>query len=121
MSTPVAIAGIILGSFGGMADVLKTSNPWHGFQSADAPNVVSFRVQHVDRASCPAWVTAFTADVRGVKVPVVKGEHDWKEAFKSWEPWNEDDLNAVKDCDDFPCDVKLDSKEAAAMKAAPKE
>jgi hypothetical protein len=125
MSGPVttsgAIVGIILGSFGGMDEALKKSNPFHGFQDADAPNLVSFRVQHVQDAPCSPWITAFLADGRGVRVPVGKDGFDWKEAFHSWEPWSEDDLNAVKDCDDFPCDVKLDRKEAEQMKAATKE
>ena len=113
----VAIAGILLGSFGSPGEVLKTANPWHGFQ-ADGPNVVSFRVQHVDGAHCAPWVSSFLADPRGVRLG---GPPGWKDAWKTWEPWNDDDLDAVKDCKSFPCDVKVNEKEASEMKSTPKE
>jgi hypothetical protein len=124
----VAIAGIMLGSFGSLDEMLKSSNPWHGFQD-DGPNVVTFRVQHVENAPCAAWIAAFTADTRGIHLgtpakqpwPSWRIWPGWKQAWQSWEPWAGEDLDAVKDCSGYPCDVKLNETEAGQMKALPKE
>jgi hypothetical protein len=126
----VAIAGIILGAFGGVDQLLTTANPWRGFQDSDSPKVVSYRVQHVENEPCAPWVKAFMEDPRGVhlgnpekhaKWPEWGGWPAWKEGWRSWEPWAGDDIDAVKDCTGYPCDVKLNQAEAAQMKAAPKE
>src|SRR3954465_193333 len=92
----VAITGIILGTFGSLGEVLHMQNPWHGFQ-ADGPNLMVVRSQRVEGASCKAWVDAFLADPRGVRIGSPENEASWKEAWKSWEPWSSDDIDAVKD------------------------
>jgi hypothetical protein len=40
---------------------------------------------------------------------------------RSWTPWSEKDLEAIQDCDDFPCKVKLDQAEVDSMKKSSKE
>jgi hypothetical protein len=112
----VAIAGLVIGSFGTLGDLLGKANPWRGFQ-ADGFNLVVVRSQRVDSADCRRWIDALLADGRGK--PVVPTDDGWKDAWRSWEPWVEEDLEAVNECDDFPCDVKLDSSEAAEMKKVP--
>ncbi|HUP56602.1 MAG TPA: hypothetical protein VM598_04060 [Bdellovibrionota bacterium] len=112
----VAIAGIVIGSFGTLGDLLGKANPWRGFQ-ADGFNLVVLRLQRVDSAECKPWIDAFGAEGRGSQVPLT--DDGWKSAWSSWEPWTGEDIEAVSDCDDFPCDVKLNAAEADAMKKAP--
>jgi hypothetical protein len=111
-----ALAGIVLAGFGNLGDLTQQNNPWRGFK-ADDFNLASYRAEHVPGANCARWLEALVAETRGTRVHAP----GFKDGFATWAPWEGDDLDAVKDCDKYPCDVKLNETEAHEMKAQPKE
>jgi hypothetical protein len=119
LSAFAAIAGLLLNPLGSVPDILQAGKPWYHFEDQDSV-LQLIRARKVTVKTCKAWTEALTSVPGDDFVPVRPGQE--ASAYKSaWEPWGEKDLEAVKDCDDFPCKVKLDRTEVEAMKKAPEE
>jgi hypothetical protein len=112
----LAAGGIVLSPFGSIAE--KTAGPeaWHGFH-ADGPVLTLVRAQSVGDAACDGWFAALGGQPDGVEFVAGAGEGGWGAAFRAWEPWIDEDREAIRECDELPCDVKLDGTETAAMAA----
>lgn len=106
-----AWAGTVLAPFGAIEDLVVKKNPWHGFD-ANGPVLTVVRVQSdqlLDSRTCQDWTTDHSTQY-GHLVGFKK-----ETLFGAWEPWTKKDIDAVNDCDDFPCDVKLNSKETQVL------
>ncbi len=106
------VFGMVLIPFGPVPDLLKTGQPWRGFD-ADESILTVARAENVplkDARACSRWIGALSRLDFGTALGPA--------AWKKWSPWSEDDREAVDECDSFPCDVKLDQQEIAAMTAA---
>jgi hypothetical protein len=102
--------GLVLAPFGAV-DALLQKGPFHGFDSADPMLLVvrAERVPGVNPASCTAWLAAVAERKPGAA---------YTEKLAGWLPWDEDENKDIVNCDDLPCDVKLDPAETSRMKAA---
>lgn len=116
-----AIASLTLGPFGHLSQVMPDDKIFYGFDPQNAV-LTLVRAQKIEipkcdgshPCSCQRFSDALISQPLGL-TPQVDGD------FKAWEPWKGDDLDKVKDCDHFGCDVKLDEKEAKAMKSTPEK
>ncbi len=125
MSQTVAAATLIshlfLAPFGAVSDHLREDKPWIAFH-ADGPVLSLVRVQKAAAPRCEPWLEAMVAvpTPRFLAWSPADGQAGSSAApFKAWEPsWTGDSIKAVRECDDFPCDVKLDRAEVEAMKKA---
>jgi hypothetical protein len=115
LATAAAAVGFNLAPFGSISSLTQAKNPWQGFHSED-PVLWVLRVQKVESGECKNWIQGLLDEVPQNSTEI-KGEGDssFTEAAKVWAPWDEDDLNAVTDCDDFPCAVKLDESEVKKL------
>jgi hypothetical protein len=107
-------AGLVLVPQGELAPLVKDGKPWHGFHAND-PVLWVARAQVEENANCAGWLNAMKELPLGARFDPAKPE--WNE----WEEWSDEDLDAVKDCDDFPCEVKLNRAEVAEMAKAGEE
>lgn len=113
------IASLVLVPFGNVSELLKSENPWQGFDAKDA-NLVVVRAEKVSGASCAAWIRALTEDSPG------NPQGNWwnsqttpKVALRAWEPWTQEELQSIRDCDDQPCKIKLGDAEVAKLRVLP--
>lgn len=113
-----AAASLALASFGDVPAQLEKRNPWRGFHAAD-PVLLSVRAQKLSGASCRAWLEALAGRKEGARLGARPDLKAWAEAARQWEPWSERELEEIRDCEDLPCDIKLDAKEVERMNAAP--
>ena len=115
-----AVVGITLAAPIGspVGDLVKKENPWHGFVARD-PVLTSMRVQKVNGA-CEPWIRALIEDVAGKAIPASTREA-WDGAVPAWAPWRKDDLEAIIECEDMPCAVKLNQQETTQMASVEKE
>jgi hypothetical protein len=110
-----AATGLFLAPFGNPQDLTRLSNPWHGFLPRD-PVLWVVRIQDVPAGNCNQWLQAIASAAPGERLEL--GDTRSIQLEKSWGPWDEDDINAIKDCDDFPCAVKLNSVEASKLSSS---
>ena len=116
-----AATGIVLAQFGAISELAKGSEPWRGFKAND-PVLTIARAQKVSGErykSCEAWIEGLRSLSFGTYLGETLSPQAWAFAAKSWAPWSEEDLEAVNECEDFPCLVKLNRQETSAMKATP--
>ncbi len=114
-----AASGMVLSPFGPVSEFLQKDNPWHGFDSQDAVLVIA-RAQKIQSSSCSKWIDTIYSESAGTVLLPQEKDGKWGQALKEWDPWSEDEKDAVEDCERFPCDVKLNETETHAMKAANK-
>ena len=116
-ATALAAAGLVLSPYGPVSELgqkeAKSGLPWYGFDSQD-PLLDVVRIQRMSTPSETACEDAVGAIAR-----LSFGAPFAGLAFQEWGPWAEKDADAVKDCDDFPCKVKLSEPEVLVMKKAP--
>ena len=114
---------MVLVPFGSPTELTQAKNPWRGFV-ATGPVLTVIRVQKVStiqgNPSCEAWSTALGKDDSG-RAPATGTGDEWKNATRAWEPWREDDLDAIVECSKMPCDVKLNEYETLQMASVSKE
>jgi hypothetical protein len=116
-----AATGLSLAPFGNVSSLTQAKNPWHGFYAED-PILWVIRAQKVESADCKSWIQALLADApKGALEMKGESESSLTQAWKAWGPWDEDDLNAVNECDDFPCAVKLDEVEVKKLSSVSNE
>lgn len=87
------------------------------------PVLVAVRTQTLktDFKECKKWITALGEESAGVPVGRQKGSKSWFQAVREWEPWSEEDLSDIQDCDSLPCKVKLNGIEVSQMASASEE
>lgn len=124
LASLASLASMNLGPFGSLPQLMQQSNPWHGFHS-DGPALLSARVERVEFQSagmtCKNWLAALTTLKPGVRLRESLDNRDWKEALREWEPWTESEISGVKNCEQNPCDVKLNSLEVGELKKSPRD
>ncbi len=114
----LAALGLLLIPFGNVTDLVKKENPWHGFEAKD-PVLTVVRAEQISQpqmGKCESWLDALKNIPTGVLIESPEESTSWKAAFAHWEPWNEDDLDAIISCAKAPCKVKLNSAEAGKLK-----
>lgn len=104
-----AAGSIVLAPFGDVSPLLQEKNPWYGFDSQDPILLVS-RIQQIQNGSCRQWIDALKA--------VKPGPAYQPKLEALWSPWTDKELDGLKDCDHFPCSVKLDEIETNQMTQA---
>jgi hypothetical protein len=115
-----AATGLLLVPFGQVNDLVRTHNPWHGFSAQD-PVLWVVRAQEFSTPDCREKVQDLVKTPMPDSVGALATEDGMAKAWKSWGPWEEDDLSAVSECDDFPCEVKLNGPEVKALKGVVSE
>jgi hypothetical protein len=119
-----ALSGLVLVPFGAVQDLVHTKSSWYGFDESQAPVLWATRVQTLESAQCEKWVQALSKEIQYQEIALAgpaSHKKSWDSAWKAWESWSQEDREAVEDCDDFPCDVKLNEKETSQMEATSKE
>lgn len=106
--------------FGSGTELVKKSNPWHGFAD-EGPVLTVLRVQKVPTVqgnpSCGNWVEAAARDDNATGKGIGASTSSWDASTREWQPWAEDELEAVTGCSKMPCQVKLNEFETAQMSA----
>lgn len=98
--------------------LLTQHDPWQGFEDDDSVLTVT-HIQRVAAADCRPWIQALMDTIPGDAIGDEPLAPDpWARAWRTWAPWSKSDLEAVKECDGFPCAVKLAESETTAMAAA---
>jgi hypothetical protein len=93
---------------GDLGQLLEKDNPWHGFIDNGTPILVSVRGERIAGSDCPRWLTALEGSVEGER---------YEAPLAAWSPWKKAELKLSANCDDLPCDIKLDGPEVAQMAA----
>jgi|GEM_PF-2308127 len=106
-----AAMSLLLLPFGLDSELLQKNNPFHGFDYKDAL-LTMVRIEKLEKVDCEKLLS--TAKTLPLEGQVGKD-------FSAWAPWEQDELEGVEDCDDFPCKVKLSSAETAFLKTLPKQ
>jgi hypothetical protein len=119
LASIAALTGLVLNPFGAAPEVLQSGKPWFAFD-AQGPVLQLVRVQKLPEKNCSAWVEAATS-VPGDELIPLHPSDSAEVLYRDWQPWTEKDLDPIKECDDFPCKVKLDSAEVEAMKKTPED
>src|SRR4051812_7233498 len=112
-----AATGLVLSPFGAVQDLLRSENPWHGFDAQEAVLTV-VRVHRIQSTACHEWIQALLSDAQGKALLPEEQDGSWSHAWKAWEPWSSDDKNAVQSCNQFPCNVKLNNTETSLVSSA---
>jgi hypothetical protein len=102
------VSTLALAPYGNINPLLEKRNPWRAFQAED-PILTGVRVSRAgpDQVpSCAPWIHAFTSNMRGIQ-----GGPQWS----AWLPFEKDEKEAIEDCHEEPCAVKLNEKEVAQM------
>jgi hypothetical protein len=122
--SPAPIASLspapsLTGELALVAQHLDEANPWRGFRD-EGPLLWLTRAQRLDAADCGAWARAVEGDrAEGVALPPPATVAAWKDLWKTWEPWRDDDRETVTDCRKFPCGIKFNREETTALNKQP--
>ena len=103
---------------GQAAEHLKDANPWRGFED-DGPVLLVMRIERMPAPSCAPWIQALTAERAGSHIGAVPAPEAWLAGWKAWQPFEEKDLDNMKDCKRYPCDLKFDRHEVGRMASVP--
>ncbi len=125
----IAVTALALSPFGKVADLLQDKASWSATLDRD-PVVLVYRLSQADAKECAPWIEALAHFPTGVQesvswskgIPdpiVVKGA--LTKVLKAWEPWSGDDLDYIRNCKNFPCDIKFAEAETKAMEATPRD
>ncbi|MFL5812189.1 MAG: hypothetical protein ACJ763_01315 [Bdellovibrionia bacterium] len=114
LASVAALTGLVLNPFGAAPEVLQSGKPWFAFE-AQGPVLQLVRVQKLPAKNCSAWIEAATS-VPGDELIPLRPSDTAEVLYRDWQPWTEKDLDPIRECDDFPCMVKLNSAEVDSMK-----
>ena len=115
---------------GQISDLLKDGNPWRGFED-DGPVLLVMRIERLAASSCAPWTQALTAERAGRHIVESPGPNAASPGlsapapealaagWKAWQPFEEKDLENMKDCTRYPCDLKFDRHEVERLAAVP--
>jgi hypothetical protein len=114
----VAIAStLVLTPYGNINTALGKKNPWHAFQ-ADDPILSGVRVERAQAPDCSLWIQAFINNTRSIKIgrpTSFVNESQWS----PWLPVEKNEREAIEDCHEEPCSVKLSEAEVKQMGETP--
>lgn len=100
---------------------LALDHPVDEFHIED-PLLTTIRSQKVQSSDCARWVNALVGDTRKIQpVQIAPTGKDSEQNWAAWMPMEPNEMDAVRDCDSFPCNVKLDAAEIQQMKQTPKD
>jgi hypothetical protein len=114
LASIAALTGLVLNPFGAAPEVLQSGKPWFAFD-AQGPVLQLVRVQKLPTKNCSAWVEA-AASVPGDELIPLRSSDSAEVLYRDWQPWTERDLEPIRECDEYPCQVKLNSTEVESMK-----
>lgn len=100
----------------GVVTQLKNLEAPHKDLSEKGPVLTLSRIQKLSfekKKSCAEVFAVFKTQTSGKPWAMTDPK-----AFEPFEPYSDKDRNAVLDCDEFPCAVKLNASEVAKMKSA---
>jgi hypothetical protein len=114
----VAVASaLVLTPYGNINSVLEKKNPFHGFQSDD-PVLSGVRIERETTTDCSVWVRAFINNTRSIKMgrpTSFVNETQWS----AWLPIEKNEKEAIEECHEEPCSVKLNEAEVKLMADTP--
>jgi hypothetical protein len=114
----VAIAStLVLTPYGNVGSLLEKRNPFHGFQSDD-PVLAGIRIERETATDCDVWVQAFINNTRSIKIgrpTSIVNQTQWS----PWLPVEKNEKEAIEECHEEPCSVKLNEAEVKQMAETP--
>jgi hypothetical protein len=114
----VAIASVlVLTPFGSVETDLAKKNPWLGFQSDD-PVLTGVRIERTPVTGCGVWIQAFINNNRSIR----RGRPTSFVNETQWSPWfpiEKNEREAIEECHEQPCSVKLNDAEVKQMAETP--
>jgi hypothetical protein len=123
-----AAAGIAISPFGPVGERLQRFSSWADFHD-EGPLLLIVRANRRELPAedlakgadaCDRWVEAARALDFGK--PVTEAQLAAGTAWtQAWEPWDDDERDAARDCVKFPCELKLDAAEARKVASAARE
>lgn len=115
-----ALFSLILVPFGPVEKLVSRQNPWSGFHASDkkAADLLVVRAEKIASGRCDSWLKA-TLSLSSALFGPVATEKSWAQVWESWKPWEEKDLDAIRQCGKSPCKVKMSPGEGAEMGKIP--
>jgi hypothetical protein len=116
LQTAAALSALVLIPFGSLNALLEKSRSWQGFD-ANGAKLLVVRAEKWDSAisgkKCRDWVVSLLEQKPGTPLAL----SSWTQAFHlNWEPWTEEELSGIHDCEAEPCKIKLNPEEVLQMK-----
>jgi hypothetical protein len=116
----VALASaIVIHPDGKLSTLLDKSNPWRGYQTSNAI-LAAIRASRVHVENCAPWTHALINDSRSVRLGMPQSASK-KDHWSTWFPLEKDEIEAIEECHEQPCDIKLNDAEVAQMASTPKD
>jgi len=112
--SPVAGAATPFGDFS-LLD--KTAQPFYDWVKDEAV-FHTLKIEHVPFQGKCEGVLKSLSEWRPFSDSYKTGPEGFEALDKSWAPWSENDMDAITDCDSFPCKIKTNPKETDRVKVA---